>query len=129
MDHGRTAPLVGIAGAVAVVLALAYPYVAVDGTVGLYYGSGLVNPLVAGLLVLVSIIVLAAAREERTDPAFAAGVVLIFGAFATALLVLWATTVRIDAVEISPLHRWATAAVSLVVPVAGAWYARSLRVF
>jgi hypothetical protein len=126
MNDARTAPLVGIAGCVAVILALAYPYVAVDGSVGTYYGSGVVNPLVAGLLAIVSIIVLAAGRENRTEPDFAAGVALIFGVFVTLLLVFWALTVRVDVVEITPLHRWGAAAVSLVIPVASAWYARAL---
>ncbi len=129
MDHVRTAPLAGIAGALAVVLALGYPYVAADGAVGSYYGAAVVNPLVAGLLALVSVIVLAAGREGRTEPAYAAGTALIFGLFATGLLLVWAVTVRIDAVAITPLHRWVTVALSLVLPIAGAWYAKSLRLF
>ncbi|MFT4922796.1 MAG: putative membrane protein, partial [Haloarculaceae archaeon] len=73
MEQIRLAPLVGIAGSLAVVAALAYPYVAGDGGVGAYYGSGVINPLVAGLLAIVTVIILAAGREGRTDPEFAAG--------------------------------------------------------
>ena len=129
MAQARTAPLAGIGGCLAVLVALAYPYLAVDGPVGAYYGSGLVNPLVAGLLAVLALIVFAAGRERRTEPDFAAGVTLTAGLFVALIVFLWAATVRIDVVEISPLHRWITLAVSLTIPVAGAWYARSLRLF
>jgi len=129
MEQARTAPLAGVAGCLAVLAALAYPYLAVDGSVGAYYGSGVVNPLVAGLLAAVALIVFAAGREERTEPDFAAGVALAAGLFVTLIVLAWAATVRIDVLEITPLHRWATVVFSLTVPGAGAWYARSLGIF
>lgn len=127
MQHDRVAPLVGIVGCLAVLAVLAYPYLAIEGT-GAYYGSGVVNPLVAGFLALPTIVVLAAGREGRTDPDFAAGVAVVFGLAILALLALWAATVRIDAVLIDPNHRWLAVAVSLLVPAGAAWFARSLGV-
>ncbi|MFT4880337.1 MAG: hypothetical protein ACI9HI_000330 [Salinirussus sp.] len=125
MDHRRAAPLAGIAGCLVVLTALVYPYLAVD-TVGTYYGTGVVNPLVGAMLALVAVIVFAAGREERSDPQFAAGAALVFSAFAFVLLLGWALTVRLDAVELSGLHRWVTAALALVAPAAALWYARAL---
>lgn len=132
----RLAPLVGIGGCVLVLVALALPYSLVatsPGTaIGTYYGTGAVNPLVAGLFALVSVIVLAAGREGRTDPGLAAGVALALGAFITLLIALWAATVPqnvvfdMDAPAVIQHHRWATAAVSLLVPAASLWWARSL---
>jgi hypothetical protein len=125
MERRRLAPLVGIAGCLAVLAALLYPYLATDG-VGTYYGTGVVNPLVAGILALVGAIVFAAGREERSDPTFAAGVALVFGVFVLFILLAWALTVRVDAVALSGAHRWVTAALSVVAPVAALWYARTL---
>jgi len=125
MDHRRTAPLVGIAGCLAVLAALVYPYLVAD-SVGTYYGTGVVNPLVGAVLALVAVIVFAAGREERSDPQFAAGAALVFSAFTLLLLFGWALTVRVDAVELPGLHRWATVTFALVAPLAAVWYARAL---
>jgi hypothetical protein len=130
MEHRRLAPLAGIAGCLAVLVALVYPYLVADGTeVGVYYGTAAVNPLVAALLALVGVIVFAAGREERSDPQFAAGAALMFGVFALVILVAWALTARIDAVQVSGSHRWATVAAGLLAPVAAVWYARALGLF
>ncbi len=125
MDHRRVAPLVGIVGCLVVIAALVYPSLVAE-TVGTYYGTGIVNPLVGAVLALVAVIVFAAGREERSDPQFAAGAALVFSAFAFLLVLGWALTVRVDAVELPGLHRWATAATALVAPLAALWYARSL---
>lgn len=126
MNGSRAAPLAGITACLATLAALAYPFVAAGAGVGAYYGSGVVNPLVAALLVAVAVVVFAAGRERRTDPGFAAGVALAFGAAAALILLAWAATVRVDAVAVAATHRWLTAVVGLAVPVAAAWYARAL---
>ena len=126
MDDLRVAPLVGIGGCLAVIAALAYPYLVADGGVGTYYGSGVVNPLIAGLLALVGIIVFAAGREGRTDPGFAAGAGLVFGLFVFLIVLAWGLTVRLDTVEITRWHRWITVALAGLIPLGGLWFARSL---
>ncbi|MEF8979258.1 MAG: hypothetical protein V5A39_10360 [Haloarculaceae archaeon] len=128
MEQVRLAPLVGIAGCLAVLGLLAYPYVVGDGGVGAYYGSGIVNPLMAGLLALVATIIFAAGREGRTDPGFAAGVGLVFGAFIVAMLLAWAGTARLDTIAISRWHRWITAGFAGLVPAGGLWFARALDI-
>jgi hypothetical protein len=129
MDSVRVSPLVGIVGCLGVLAALLYPYVGADGAVGLYYGSGVVSPLIAGMLALISIIVLAAGREDRTDPEIAAGAGLVFGLFIVALTLAWAATTRVDVLTITQYHRWVLPAIGGVVPVASLWYARTLRLF
>jgi len=129
MDGLRVAPLVGILGCVGVLGALAYPYAVSDVGVGAYYGSGLVTPLAAGLLAAVGVIVFAAGREGRTDPSFAAGAGLVFGVFIVSILLAWGLTARVDAVEVSQYHRWATVAVGLLVPIGGLWFAGALDLF
>lgn len=129
MDSVRVAPLVGIVGCLGVLGALLYPYLAAEGAVGLYYGSGAVSPLVAGMLALVTIIVLAAGREDRTDPEIAAGAGLVFGLFMVGLTLAWGLTTRVDVLIITEYHRWVVPAVAVVVPLASLWYARALRLF
>jgi len=128
MDDVNLAPLVGIAGCLGVIAALLYPYLAADGGVGFYYGSGVVNPLVVGLLALVTIIVLAAGREGRTDPVLAAGAGIVFGLFMFVLALAWGLTARVDAVALTQLHRWSVPAVAALVLVGSLWYSRALGV-
>jgi len=125
MEPRSLAPLVGVAGCLAVLALLLYPYLVADGT-GVYYGTAAVNPLVAGLLALLGVIVFAAGREGRTDPVLAAGATLALGVFGVAILAAWAVTARVDAVQVTGTHRWATVAAGAVVPLAAGWYARGL---
>lgn len=128
MDDVNIAPLVGIVGCLGVIATLVYPYVVADGSVGTYYGSGVVNPLVAGLLALVTIIVLAAGREGRTDPLLAAGAGVVFGLSIVLLALGWGLTARVDAVALSNLHRWVVPGIALLVPLGSLWYSRTLGV-
>jgi hypothetical protein len=129
MDDPRVAPTVGLAACIGVVAALLAPYVlAESGSVGAYYGSGALNPLLAGGFALLGIIVFAAGREGRADPVLAAGVMLALGVFATLIAVVWALTVRIDAIQFVTYHRWVVAAVTALIPVSAGWFARALGV-
>ena len=94
MDGSRVAPLAGIVGCCLVLLALLAPYLAGNpDAIGTYYDSGVINPLVGGLFAAVTIIVLAAGRSGRTDPATAAGVALVFGLVVAAVSLAWSLTV------------------------------------
>jgi hypothetical protein len=133
----RVAPVVGVLTCLLVLVTLAVPYVLADArTAGLYYESGAVNPLIGGLLALLSVVVFAAGREGRADPALAAGVTLTFGLFVVVLTVWWALTIpaallrEFEVVEASlSSHRWVLSAITLTIPVTAAWYARSLGLF
>jgi hypothetical protein len=136
MDQSRLAPLGGIVASLCVAGLLVLPYGVVRESPGTavagYYGSGAVNPLFAGVLALVLVIVFAAGREERTDPVLAAGVGLSFGLFVVGLTGLWAVTVPPDFVfgmaahRFLTYHRWAMAGMAVFAPVASLWWARTL---
>ncbi|MEF8839606.1 MAG: hypothetical protein V5A18_08890 [Haloarculaceae archaeon] len=127
MEEDRVAPLVGIVGALGVIAGLAYPYLTVAGPgVGSYYATGAVSPLVAGLLAVVTIVILAAGHERRTDPATAAGVGLAFGVAMVTITLLWGLTARIDTIAIDINHRWIVVAFAAMVPAGSLWYALSL---
>lgn len=128
MDQVRTAPVLGILGCLALLAALAYPFLLGSGGVGAYYNTAVVNPLVAGLLALVAVIVLAAGRQGRTDPGIAAGVALMFGLAMVVIALLWALTTRVDTIEIAASHRWVVAGTATLVPLSGLWYTRALGI-
>ena len=133
MEKVRLAPLVGILAAILTILLLVGPYLLVQtpGAIGTYYRSGAITPFVTGLFAVLSILVLAAGREERTDPAMAAGATLVMGTFG----ILWAITVPIDVVtqmstdEIIAYHRWALVIAALGIPLSAGWFARTMRLF
>jgi hypothetical protein len=146
MEGRRLAPTLGIVASLALVGLLLVPYAVVDGgAVANYYGAGVLSPWVGGLLALVAGVVLAAGREDRTEPETAAGVGVGLGLAVFVVAALWAVTVpaevplqlTTDRPLVGPLttatliefHRWVLAAVALLLPAAGAWYARSLRLF
>lgn len=136
MKQTRLAPLVGVVGCLLVIVALALPYAMVrtapSSAVGTYYAEGALNPLVAGLFALVTGIVLAAGRDERTDPPMAAGIGIALGVFIVIVLSIWAVTVPeqvlfdMDAPASITSHRWVSIAVSLVIPAASVWWSRTL---
>lgn len=130
MDDLRLAPTLGIAGCLAVLAVLGAPYVLADSAsgVGTYYGSGAINPLLAGLFALVGIIIFAAGREGRTEPDLAAGVALTLGLFIVIISLAWALTARVDVVAIQEGHRWLLVGVALVVPAAATWFTRALGI-
>ncbi|WP_135662095.1 DUF7548 family protein [Halorhabdus rudnickae] len=127
MDRTRLAPLAGILACLAFLAALAMPLGSSGG--GLYYATGALNPLVGGLFAVVLVVVFAAGRQERTDPALAAGVALAFGLVITAATVVWAVTARTDVLSITRFHRHALLGTASGVPLAAAWYAFELDLF
>ncbi|ELZ22270.1 hypothetical protein C475_17198 [Halosimplex carlsbadense 2-9-1] len=136
MKQTRLAPLVGVVGCLLVLVSLGLPYVlvrtAVGSAVGTYYGAGALNPLVGGVFALVAAIILAAGRDERTDPPLAAGVGIALGFFVVVALAVWAVTLPVgvvggmDAPAVLSSHRWATTAVAALIPGASIWWSRTL---
>jgi hypothetical protein len=136
MDDTRMAPTVGIVACLAVILVLVIPYLLIDsGAVTIYYSAGVFNPLFAGLFALVSIIIFAAGREDRSDPELSAGVGLVLGVFILGYTALWAITVDIGvvytltSVAAFSYHRYVVVLVALIIPLSAVWYARTLRLF
>lgn len=131
MDEAKRAPTLGILACIGVLAVLGWPFlVASPGAVVTYYTTGFLSPLAAGLFALVGIIVFAAGREGRSDPALVAGVGLVLGLFVLAISLGWALTARLDVLQspgpLLPQQRWVLAVVASLVPASGAWYARGL---
>ncbi|MFB6303712.1 MAG: hypothetical protein ABEH47_00975 [Haloferacaceae archaeon] len=134
MDPEEAAPAAGIAGCVAVVLAMAAPYVLVGDTgtgLPIYYGAGAVGGGVVAFLALLSVVVFLAGARGRTDPPTAAGITLVVGVAMVLLALLWALAVPQEVVFSFPAawmgwHRWAVVALTATVPAAAAVYARAV---
>jgi hypothetical protein len=140
MDRLRLAPTVGVLASLLVVVVLALPYaVASSEAVTAYYTSGVITPFAGGLLALVAIIVFAAGREGRSDPAIADGTALALGIVAVVVALAWAMTTRTDVFTLAQYdglafamlqyHRHAFVLASVGVPAAAVWYARELGMF
>lgn len=131
MDGAHAAPTVGLLACLALLGVLALPYgVAAVPAVNAYYAAGALPAIATGLFAVVGVIVFAAGRERRSDPAVTAGAALVLGAFALVTAAVWALTVRPDVLGTNAAafadHRWAVAGAAALYPAAGAWYARSL---
>lgn len=139
MDGIRLAPTAGIAASVAFLAVLVLPYLLVTtpGAAATYFGVGPLNPLFAGLFALVNVIVFAAGREDRSDPAVAAGAALVMGVAVVAIVGLWVLAspseviLSLDetgVVQWLEYHPLAVLAVALGQPASAAWYSRALGI-
>ncbi|WP_324662896.1 DUF7548 family protein [Haloarcula sediminis] len=137
MNGLRTGPTVGIVGCVAYLVVLVVPYLIVETTsaVGAYYGAGALSPAIAAVFALLSIILLAAGREGRTDPSLAAGAALVLGVFVVGVSLLWAATVPTSLVlgltesTLIEQHRWAVVVAGAPIPLGAVWFAAALDLF
>lgn len=132
MDDVKAAPTVGLVGCLLVLATLVWPYLQeTASSVSLYYATGAITPLAAGLLAFVGIVVFAAGRAERSDPSTVAGAGIALSLFVLVIGVVFALTARVDVLgggsALLSYQRYALAVAGLI-PLAGAiWYARALR--
>lgn len=125
---GRVGAVVSVAASLALLSALAWPYVARPvPDIAVYYGSGAVNPLVAGALAIGVVAALAAARARYLSAAGGAGVALGLGVFAFLVSLAWATTGRVDVFRAPgwafPAQRWVLVGLSALVVFGAGWQA------
>ncbi|WP_267639266.1 DUF7548 family protein [Haloarchaeobius amylolyticus] len=135
MNRFRTPPTVGIAAAIAFLVAVFVPYVTLSETaisgLGTYYGVGVVAPTYLTLFALVAAIVFAAGREGRTEPDLAAGVTLVLGVVMAALTLFWALDAgavvsSLGTEDWMEYHPWAVFLCSTLIALCSLWYARVL---
>lgn len=133
MEGRRLAPLLGIAGCLAVVGIVLAPYLVADTlAVATYYDTLAIGPWFVALFALVTIIALLAGRQGRTDPVTVAGASLVFGLSMVLVATAWALSVptglveQLSTAELLDYHRWALVFASLIVALSSAWYAADL---
>lgn len=133
MADERHAAALGVGSGLVVILLLLLPYAVVDaGAVGVYYGSDLAGPPLAGLFAAVGVIALAAGVRGRTDPPLAAGVAVVLGTLVIGLVAPWAASVSaslvggLTTIAAFEWHRWGLAAAGVGLFVGSAWFAREV---
>jgi len=97
MDFRALSRRVGIAAAVATVIALVAPYAFVTGyatELAGYYASGAVGWGGIALFALLSAVVIASVEQGNLDPGTLAGVAVVLGVATTASAALWATAIE-----------------------------------
>ena len=125
----------GVAAAVATVLVLAAPYAVVSEPeyatqLAGYYASGVVGAAGIALFALVSAVVVGSVERGNLDPGTLAGVAVMLGVATTLSAATWA--IAIEPTTMFAEHRWlewhapAVVALSVLIPVAAAAYAREL---
>ncbi|AFK18742.1 hypothetical protein E6P09_08160 [Haloferax mediterranei ATCC 33500] len=136
MDAERLAPTIGLIGSILLAVAVAVPAVAVEasnGQMAAYYASGPVGLSIVGMLALLEVIVFLSGRQNRTDPATAAGLGVVLSLSMLGLAVLW--SVSIDPTVLFSFeqqyawlsyHRWTVIGAAAVALVGGVGYARSI---
>ena len=134
MRTEQAAPALGILGCLAVVVTLALPYLVSTGwgsQLGRYYAAGPIGVGAVLFFALVGVVVFLAGARGRTDATTAAGISLALGVVALLVALLWAMSVSLQPLFGFPAswitdHRWYVVAVTAIVPVAAALYARAV---
>jgi hypothetical protein len=134
MRTEQAAPVLGIAGCLAVVVTLALPFALYPdwgSELAQYYTSG---PLGVGAVIafaLVGVVVFLAGARGRTDPTTAAGIAVPLGVVAFAIALVWALVAPLDPLFGFPASwimdlRWAVVGATGLTAAAAALYARSV---
>ncbi|WP_251330944.1 DUF7548 family protein [Haloplanus pelagicus] len=133
MRTEQAAPVLGIAGCLAAVAALALPFALFPGwgaELGQYYTGG---PLGVGAVLafaLVGVVVFLAGARGRTDATTAAGIAVPLGVVAFLVALSWALSASLDPLFGFPASwitelRWVVLAATGLVTLAAGLYARA----
>lgn len=135
MELADAAPVAGIVGCLATLVALAAPYVLIaePGTgLSVYYASGPVGAWGTGFLATLLVVVFLSGKQRRTAPATVAGVAVVAGLGLLALTAVWALAVNPENILSFPpsadwmtSHRWVVLACTGLVAGSAAAYARA----
>lgn len=138
MTEPRTPPTLGIVACALILVIVALPHLLLSesgaGGIAAYYDHGVVGPWVVTVLTTVALVAFAAGRQDRSDPATIAGATLVFGFFIVGTSLAWALSVPTAFVQQLGTetwlgyHRWVLVGASMLVPIAGVWYAATLDV-
>jgi hypothetical protein len=134
MDTTDVAPTVGILACLALLLALAAPYLllAEPGTgLDVYYSDGPLGIGAVAFLAVLLVIVFLSGKQERTAPDTVAGIALVGGLATLGFALLWALSVDQDnvfsfAASWMGYHRWIVVCVAALLPVTATAYARAV---
>lgn len=135
MDTADAAPTAGVIACLALLAALAAPYVLAGGPespVGVYYASGPVGALGVAFIAAVLVVVFLSGKQGRSPPDTVAGIAVVAGLALFAVALSWALAVEgvlfnfpADASWIE-YHRWVVLVLAALVPATAGAYARAV---
>lgn len=146
MSAIETAPKLGVAFCLALVVTIVVPYLilpeAAHGGISTYYGYGALGPTAIGVFALLTTVVFASAARGRADPSLVAGAALVLGIVMTLIALMWALSVPgevLDSIAAETwrqyrqaihaglaLHRWIVVTLSTAVAASAGAYSRAL---
>lgn len=136
MDTADAAPTAGIVACLALLLALAAPFVLAGGAespLGVYYASGVVGVTGAAFIAAVLVVVFLSGIQGRSPPDTVAGIAVVAGLALFVIALSWALAVGEDVLFSFPAsaawieyHRWVVLAIAALVPAAAGTYARAV---
>ncbi len=134
MRHRDAATTVCAAVCLAVLGAFAVPYLVTNPeSVAVYYRAPVAGMRFAGVLTFLVLLAVGVGYVGRIDRTVLAAVIVVLGGYAFLLTVWWAVTLpphvvmELSTADEFAYHRWLLVGLTLLVPLAGLWYARSVR--
>lgn len=124
--RGPIGAVVSVAASLALLSALVWPYVARPAAdIGIYYGSGLINPLIAGALAIGVVAAFAIARWGNLSTEAGTGIALGLGVFVLLVVLAWAGTGRVDVFRAPgwafPMQRWVLVGLAALIVLGAGW--------
>lgn len=124
----RAGAIISFASSIAFLAVLVWPYLVLPPSdITAYYSWGALNPLFAGVLVVVILLVLAAVRANRISARLGAGISIGLGLFVFLHAIIWALTARLDLFRAEgwalPAQRFILVGISLLMLLGFGWYA------
>lgn len=129
--RSSTGAFISIGACLALLALLGWSYVPESGqAINIYYGSGVLNPLLAGILAIGVIITFAATSASYISTEVGVGVILGLSLFIFLTALIWAVTRRVDVFLapgwVFPAQGWILVGLSVLIIFGACWYAKSL---
>lgn len=126
--------IVSIGASLVLLAVLVWPFFPeTNRDIFIYYGSGALNPLLAGVLAIGVIVAFAAINGEYVARDVGAGVVLTLGVSILLVVSVWVVTGRVDVFRAPgwafPAQRWLLVVLSALIVLGAGWYTWTLGLF
>lgn len=118
---------IGLTACLLLLITLVWAYVTESvRDVTVYYNSGAINPLLAGILVIGVLLMFAASHKGDIAEELGAGIILGLALVICLITIAWATTARVDVFRAPgwafPAQRWILVGLSMLLLLGAIWH-------